>query len=156
MYGTSIWPVIACAADSPLRRKGEELPAPLVLTVEDESAYRGMENGRMCGYTKPMRFLIKVRDAMNRHPTITDGVIALVLVGLALLQLRIYWELRHPENVSLALAIGLTLLVILPLTWRRRFPLTVLIVMTAFLILHRQLEIPGGGSSPETRCCWGS
>jgi hypothetical protein len=79
---------------------------------------------------------------MDRHPTLTDGVVALILVGFALLQLRIYWAIRQP--VHPAFAVALTLGVILPLTWRRRFPLVVLPVMTALLILHRYLDIPEG------------
>ena len=79
---------------------------------------------------------------IDRHPTITDAVIALVLAGFALLQLRIYWEIRQPLHPVFAVLV--TLGVILPLTWRRRFPLVVLPVMTAVLILHRYLDIPEG------------
>ena len=91
-----------------------------------------------------MKILTLVTRAMNSHPTITDGVVALVFTGLALLQLLVYWDLRQPVSVPLSVAVALTLLIILPLTWRRRFPLAVVLAMTALLILHRVLEIPEG------------
>ena len=91
-----------------------------------------------------MKFLTPIGASINRHPTITDGIIALVLAGLALLQLSIYWELRQPVAVPPTVAIALTLLIILPLTWRRRFPLAVMVIMTALLLVHRYFEIPEG------------
>ena len=91
-----------------------------------------------------MKFLAPIGASINRHPTITDGMIALVLSGLALLQLSIYWELRQPVAVPPTVAIALTLLIILPLTWRRRFPLAVMVIMTVLLLVHRYFEIPEG------------
>lgn len=79
---------------------------------------------------------------MDQHPTITDAAIALVLAALALLQLRTYWEIRQPIHPGFAVA--LTLGVILPLTWRRRFPVIVLLAMAGLLLLHRYLDIPEG------------
>jgi signal transduction histidine kinase len=72
----------------------------------------------------------------------TDGLIALFLSVLALLNLWLAWERTQP--VPLAVAVGLTLLIILPLTLRRRFPLVLLLVMTALLVLYRNLDIPEG------------
>jgi len=73
---------------------------------------------------------------------IIDGAIALFLSALALALLWYNWEFSQP--VHPALAIVLTLAVILPLTLRRRFPLFVLLVINALLILYRLLDIPEG------------
>jgi len=73
---------------------------------------------------------------------IVDGAIALFLSVLALVLLWYNWEFSQP--VHPALAIILTLAVILPLTLRRRFPLFVLLVINALLILYRLLDIPEG------------
>jgi len=73
---------------------------------------------------------------------IIDGAIALFLSVLALLLLWYNWEFSQP--VHPALAIVLTLAVILPLTLRRRFPIVILLVTNALLILYRLLDIPEG------------
>ncbi|MFC2004730.1 sensor histidine kinase [Chloroflexota bacterium] len=71
-----------------------------------------------------------------------DGAIALFLSGLALILLWYHWESYQP--VHPALAIILTLAVILPLTLRRRFPIVILLVINALLQLYRLLDIPEG------------
>jgi signal transduction histidine kinase len=73
---------------------------------------------------------------------IIDGAIALFLSVLALVLLWYNWEFSQP--VHPALAIVLTLAVILPLTLRRRFPIVILLVITALLHLYRLLDIPEG------------
>ncbi|MFC1871475.1 histidine kinase [Chloroflexota bacterium] len=73
---------------------------------------------------------------------IIDGAIALFLSMLALALLWYNWEFSQP--VHPALAIILTLAVILPLTLRRRFPLFVLLVINTLLIFYRLLDIPEG------------
>jgi len=73
---------------------------------------------------------------------IIDGAIALFLSVLALSLLWYNWEFSQP--VHPVLAIVLTLAVILPLTLRRRFPLFVLLVINALLILYRLLDVPEG------------
>jgi len=73
---------------------------------------------------------------------IIDGAIALFLSVLALVLLWYYWEFSQP--VHPVLAIVLTLAVILPLTLRRRFPIVILLVITALLNLYRLLDIPEG------------
>lgn len=72
---------------------------------------------------------------------ITDSVIALVLIGLALSNLQAYWDLR-PPLVHPFLAIALTILAIIPLIWRRRFPLAVLMMVAVMLIILRGINIP--------------
>ncbi|MFC1892566.1 sensor histidine kinase [Chloroflexota bacterium] len=89
-----------------------------------------------------MRLLRQLWAGINRQPMIIDGAIALFLSVLALVLLWYNWEFSQP--VHPALAIVLTLAVILPLTLRRRFPLFVLLVINALLILYRLLDIPEG------------
>jgi signal transduction histidine kinase len=83
--------------------------------------------------------LKKIASWLNHHPITTDCVVALALAGLAFLNLWINWG--TDSRISLILAIALTLLVILPLIMRRRYPLTVLMVMTIALIAYRYFNI---------------
>ena len=76
----------------------------------------------------------------DRHPTGTDGMVAAALVGLAFLNLYINWG--NDTVLRAALAIALTLLLILPFTLRRRFPLAVLSFMTFAILVYRSLNIP--------------
>lgn len=76
----------------------------------------------------------------DRHPTGTDGMVAAALVGLAFLNLYINWG--NDTVLRAALAIALTLLLILPFTLRRRFPLAVLSFMTVAILVYRSLNIP--------------
>ena len=89
-----------------------------------------------------MRLVRQLWSGINRRPLIIDGAIALFLSMLALVLLWYYWEFSQP--VHPALAVVLTLAVILPLTLRRRFPLFVLLVINALLILYRLLDVPEG------------
>ena len=76
----------------------------------------------------------------DRHPIGTDGMVAAALVGLAFLNLYINWG--NDTVLRAALAIALTLLLILPFTLRRRFPLAVLSFMTVAILVYRSLNIP--------------
>ncbi len=76
----------------------------------------------------------------DRHPTGADGMVAAALVGLAFLNLYINWG--NDTALRAALAIALTLLVIVPFTLRRRFPLAVLSFMTIAILAYRSLNIP--------------
>jgi len=79
-----------------------------------------------------MRFIKRILSASSQHPLITEA--------LVLLWYR--WEFSQP--VHPALAVVFTLAVILPLTLRRRFPLVILLVITALLNYYRLLDIPEG------------
>lgn len=80
----------------------------------------------------------------NLHrPVIMDGIIGLAFIAIALLNLRVTWDYVQPD-INPALAIGLTLAVLLPLTWRRRFPLLVLVIVVNMLLIYRHLDIPEG------------
>jgi len=87
-----------------------------------------------------VKFLRRIAQWLNRHPTGTDIVVALALAALAFLNLYINWA--SALKVPPWLAIVLTLLAILPLAFRRRYPLVVLCVMTGALIAYRSLNIP--------------
>jgi len=82
----------------------------------------------------------RVRAAIDRHPAITDAAIAVVICLLALLTLGLNWERTQPLPGSVAVL--LTILLIAPLTWRRRFPLAVLALMTPLAILIRIVDLP--------------
>ena len=76
---------------------------------------------------------------LGRHATGTDGMVALALSGLAFLDLYINWSIGSP--VPEILGMVLTALIIWPLTFRRRFPLVILLAMTAGLAVYRSLNI---------------
>ena len=79
-----------------------------------------------------------LRDAYTRYPTITDGVIAAVLLGFIL---GWYWLYFHnfPQDErptpQLIFAVGLTVFMVVPLIGRRHFPLTVLGLVTVGMML---------------------
>jgi len=75
----------------------------------------------------------------NRHATGTDGMVALALSALAFLDLYINWAIGSP--VPEILGMVLTALIIWPLTFRRRYPLVILLAMTAGLAVYRWLNI---------------
>ncbi len=77
---------------------------------------------------------------IDRHPLITDVILASVLAGLALLSLAAGWE--SGQQVAFITALLLTLVLILPLMARRYFPLAVLLFMTAIELYYRFLFIP--------------
>jgi signal transduction histidine kinase len=76
----------------------------------------------------------------NYHPSGTDILITIAFALLALLNLYVNWGTN--SALSSVLAVLLTLLVILPLTFRRRYPLGVLIFMTLAVIAFRTSAIP--------------
>jgi|WetSurMetagenome_2_1015567.scaffolds.fasta_scaffold04299_4 signal transduction histidine kinase len=92
-----------------------------------------------------MRFWVKMRSAVDRHPLITDSVVALVLTGLASLNLWLNWNYFSPD-VHPALAVVLVILGVMPLAFRRKFPISVLIFASFIRIIKIILEIPEGFS----------
>jgi len=86
-----------------------------------------------------VKSLKRIAAWFNRHPTSTDGMVALALAGLAFLNLYINWGTASLTRAILAIV--LTLLIILPFTFRRRFPLAVLIITTAAILVYRSLNI---------------
>ena len=76
----------------------------------------------------------------NYHPSGIDILITIAFAVLALLNLYVNWG--QNSILSSVLAVLLTLLVILPLIFRRRYPLGVLIFMTLSVIAFRTSAIP--------------
>src|SRR5690349_7465664 len=77
--------------------------------------------------------------ALDRHPRMTDAVIAAVFAVFALLTLRVSWQFMQP--VRPLFAVGLVLLLMLPLAWRREFPLAVLVVMTVVRLVSQYYDV---------------
>ncbi len=86
---------------------------------------------------------------LDRRPTLTDAVIAVVLAALATVWLWLQWP---PERLpATPLTAGLGLLQGLPLAWRRSRPLTVLPIVTAGTILY---GLAGGADTTWTANAW--
>jgi signal transduction histidine kinase len=94
-------------------------------------------------YAWHMEHIGRIRTSLDRHPRITDSVIALVLGALAILSVRLVWPTAGPETLaSERMAIFLVGLLVAPLIWRRRAPLAVLAIMTALLAYYYVLGMP--------------
>ena len=79
-----------------------------------------------------------LRDAYTRYPTIIDGAIAAVLLGFILGWYWLFFQHFPPDErptPALVSGVGLTLFVVVPLVWRRRFPLTVLGLATVGMMM---------------------
>ncbi len=86
----------------------------------------------------------RIQEVINQRPMRVDGVLAGTICVLSLLNLWIVWPVAQPAPpVSVPAAIVLTLLLILPLTWRRRFPLVVLASTTVVFVLSSVAGVPG-------------
>ncbi|MDQ2683172.1 MAG: sensor histidine kinase [Chloroflexota bacterium] len=84
--------------------------------------------------------LDRARAALDRHPTRADIALVLLLFGLDVLTL---WASRSFEGQGWETRSLLhTLVLILPLIWRRRYPSAVLVIMTAFLVGFELLDLP--------------
>jgi signal transduction histidine kinase len=87
-----------------------------------------------------VKLFSRITSWLNRHPTVTDGLVSGLLAGLAFLDLYVNWGTQ--SQVPLALAITIVLVLILPFTLRRRYPLLVMSIMAVALILYRSLNLP--------------
>jgi len=84
-----------------------------------------------------------IQEVLDRHPTRVDSVLAALICVLSLLNLWLEWPVARPAPlVTVPAAIALTLLLILPLTWRRRFPLAVLASVTIVSALSSVAGVP--------------
>jgi len=88
-----------------------------------------------------MYVLDSIRKFASKYPLIMDGTIVLVLAVLAFINLRSYWYLQ-PPTVHPFLAMTMILLAIIPLAWRRLFPIMVLLFVTVIVIVLQVLDIP--------------
>jgi signal transduction histidine kinase len=80
---------------------------------------------------------------IDRHPTLADFALAAAIGVLSLLNIWLEWSSALPSPpVTVPLAVGLTLFLTLPLTWRRRFPLAVLLTMTVASALSSLAGVP--------------
>jgi signal transduction histidine kinase len=99
-----------------------------------------MQNGRQSINIRTVKIFKRIGNWFGRHPNSTDILITLAFAVLAMLNLYVNWGTysRIPSYV----AVILTLLVILPLAFRRRYPLGVLGFMTLAVITFRAFSIP--------------
>ncbi len=81
--------------------------------------------------------LARVTSWARRHPKTVDAVLALALAGFTVPQLR-YWA-QQPTGLTERLA--LTALLVLPLVWRRRFPVAVFAFAAAVALVQWSLSI---------------
>jgi len=88
-----------------------------------------------------MERLRRLHSLIGLHPTIVDGVIAVVVCALIFLSTWLNWD---SSPVSMRATIVLTLLVALPLFWRQRYPLAVLAFMTPAVTLFVHMGVPEG------------
>jgi len=98
------------------------------------------ENGNRVRYASNMSRLDRLRASIEQHPLAFDAVIAGLLWVLSLLTLKALWPLTHQEHSIRAVIV--TSLAIVPLIWRRRYPLAVLAVMSVVFTLGHALSVP--------------
>ena len=99
-----------------------------------------MQNNCQSINIRTVKILKRILQWFTSHPSGTDILVTLAFAVLALLNLYVNWG-TNPQIASIN-AILLTLLVILPLVFRRRYPLGVLIFMTLAVITFREFSIP--------------
>ena len=99
-----------------------------------------MQNDEQSINIRTVKILKRIINWFTHHPYGTDILITLAFAVLALLNLYVNWG-TNPQ-ISSIYAILLTLLVILPLVFRRRYPLGILIFMTLAVIIFRAFSIP--------------
>jgi signal transduction histidine kinase len=83
--------------------------------------------------------------AAGVHPTLADGLVSLLLLAAALLSIRVQAQAERLSDPSYRLPNALlfvTMAATLPLMERRRFPLVVLGVTTAALVVARVVDSP--------------
>ncbi|MEA2717242.1 MAG: hypothetical protein QOI99_1559 [Actinomycetota bacterium] len=92
----------------------------------------------------------RAHAAVRRHSTATDAALALAVAAAAIVAVTAISDVTRANNPSAHLpgtvAVVLAMLAIsLPLAWRRRFPLTVdLLVTGAYLVSQMVIGVPGG------------
>ena len=87
-----------------------------------------------------MSRLDRLRATIEQHPLAFDAAIAGILWVLSLLTLKALWPLTHQEHPVRAILI--TSLALVPLIWRRRYPLAVLAVMSIVFTVGHALNVP--------------
>jgi signal transduction histidine kinase len=86
-------------------------------------------------------------DWFRDHPVVADGLLALLIAAISIAVLRPLYVEAHAQQSAIRepdwLAYLLTLVTTLPLSWRRRFPQTVLIVVGTTTIVFFALQYSG-------------
>ena len=104
----------------------------------------GDEVQRDVVYASRMNSVGHLRTTMDRHPTLTDSVIAAVLGVIALLSLWLEWSIADPlPGISVPGAVALLVMLAIPLVWRRRFPYAVLVTCTVVMVIASAVQVPG-------------
>jgi signal transduction histidine kinase len=110
-----------------------------------------------------MRLARRALAWLDRHPTATDAGIALLFSAAALVSLYATFELLRQDpsyDVPAKLPIVVSLLAVtLPLTFRRRYPLVVAVVVIGAFVIGRIAVNPGVPSLPwesivTVWACW--
>jgi signal transduction histidine kinase len=92
----------------------------------------------------------RVHATLRRHPLAADGALALVFAAAAMVSVTAIYDVIRTDDPSTHLpgtvATVLAMLAVnLPLTWRRRFPFTVvMVVIGAYLVSSAIVEVPEG------------
>ncbi len=92
-----------------------------------------------------MRWLHALRRLVEYHPFASDAALAVVLAALVQSDL---WSSSSYFTASKAIYIPATLLMTLPLAWRRRAPLPVVLAVMGALVVEAQLV--GSAPTPDT------
>jgi signal transduction histidine kinase len=87
-----------------------------------------------------MSRLDRLRATIEQHPLAFDAAIAGIMWVLSLLTLKALWPLSHQEHPVQAILI--TSLALVPLIWRRRYPLAVLVAMSVVFTVGHALTVP--------------
>jgi signal transduction histidine kinase len=88
--------------------------------------------------------LQRAKVALGTRPLVTDAAEAVLLAALGVLAVRVGIDTALPgyRPPPTAVWVLLTLALILPLAWRRRFPLSVLAVVTVVFFPYRLVDVP--------------
>jgi signal transduction histidine kinase len=87
-----------------------------------------------------MSRLDRLRATIEQHPLAFDAATAGIMWVLSLLTLKALWPLSHQEHPVQAILI--TSLALVPLIWRRRYPLAVLVAMSVVFTVGHALTVP--------------
>ena len=75
----------------------------------------------------------RAADVLRRHPTVADGLLAVAVAALCLPQL-VYWSRESTGGFAVRLAFSV--LMVAPLVWRRRFPLSTFAVAASVALVQ--------------------
>jgi signal transduction histidine kinase len=122
---------------------------PWVLGQKGSATNRNAEGSRSAGASALSRSRLSIRHAFEIDPLLADGLLAFALVVLGVVGLLAAVESEPaPATTSSppALAAVLVMFQTTPITWRRRSPLTVLIVVELATIAYHLLHYPFTGA----------